>query len=831
MQKTPSRASAGAFFVPFFALGLLAVLWIGAGFIGHNLLALVMTVLIGVVYVLGTLELRQFRQATTGLAAALENLPASVADLGSWLAGLPAGLQNPVRLRLEGERVALPAPALTPYLVGLLVMLGMLGTFLGMVSTFNGAAFALEGSAELQAIRSALTLPIKGLGLAFGTSVAGVATSAILGLLSALCRRERQQVVQQLESRLAHELRPFSLAQQRQDAYQAIQSQANALPAVVEQLQALIAGVERQQQTLNEQLLRNQQSFHAEVQRAYSELAGNVDRTLRNSLTDGVRAAGESIRPVAEAALQGIAAAASQQQEQLRQTVAAQLDSLSERVTSSAERMADAWRTAAEQQDAGTQRLLAGFENTLASIGNTVSSGNEQLLARLDTAHSEQQRNAATADAERLAGWTAALQASASQLQAQWQAAGQEQQAQQQRLLERLDATASALAAGQQSGAERFTAFSRELEQRSLALLEQLAEAQQRQQTAQSADEQQRLAAWTAALDAAARRLQAQWQSASDEAVHRQQQLAAALDAASAAIASRTQDGAEQLAAFSRDFDQRAAALLAQLADGQRQQQAAHGEAERERLAAWTQSLSQLAADLRGEWQSAGAATLARQQDICATLEATASTITEQTQRSSEQTLAEISRLLNTAAEAPRAAAEVIAELRQELSASVARDNTLLEERGRILGTLNTLLETINQASAQQRQTIDALVASAEALLNRASGEFATQVATEGGRLTELSAQIVGGAVEVSALGESFNVAVQQFSTANDKLIDQLNRIETALGQSLARSDEQLAYYVAQAREIIDLSLMSNKEVVEEMRQLAGNNSKATEAA
>lgn len=829
MHKNPSRA----YFASFFALGLLAVLWIGAGFIGHNLLALVMTGLVGVVYVIGAQELRQFRQGTHGLAAALEQLPATAVDLGPWLAGLPAGLQNPVRLRLEGERVALPAPALTPYLVGLLVMLGMLGTFLGMVSTFNGAAFALEGSAELQAIRSALTLPIKGLGLAFGTSVAGVATSAILGLLSALCRRERQQVVQQLESRLAHELRPFSLAQQRQDAYHAIQSQANALPAVVEHLQTLIAGVERQQQSLSEQLLRNQQEFHAEVQRAYSELAGNVDRTLRNSLAEGVRAAGESIRPVAETALNGIAAAASQQHEQLSQsltqTVTQQLTALSERVTASAEQMAGAWSRAAEQQDVGTQRLLSGFETTLNAIGNTVSSGNEQLLARLDDRHSEQQRTATAAEAERLAGWTAALQASASQLQAQWQAAGQEQQVQQQQLLARLDATATALAAHHQSGAERFTAFSRELEQRSLSLLDQLAEAQQRQQAAQSADEQQRLAAWTAALDGAASRLQAQWQSASDEAVQRQQQLAAALDAASAAIASRTQDGAEQLAAFSRDFDQRAAALLAQLAEGQRQQQTAHGEAERERLAAWTNSLGELAGTLRSEWQSAGAATLARQQDICATLEATAAAITEQTKSSNEQTLAEIGRLLNTAAEAPRAAAEVIAELRQELSASVARDNTLLEERGRILGTLNSLLETIHQASAQQRQTIDALVASADALLNRASSQFAAQVEAEGGRLTDLSAQIVGGAVEVSALGESFNVAVQQFSTANDKLIDQLNRIETALGQSLARSDEQLAYYVAQAREIIDLSLMSNKEVVEEMRQLAGKTS--TEAA
>jgi hypothetical protein len=47
-----------------------------------------------------------------------------------------------------------------------------------------------------------------------------------------------------------------------------------------------------------------------------------------------------------------------------------------------------------------------------------------------------------------------------------------------------------------------------------------------------------------------------------------------------------------------------------------------------------------------------------------------------------------------------------------------------------------------------------------------------------------------------------------------------LQKIEASLDKSSARSDEQLAYYVAQAREIIDLSLMSQKEVVDELRQI-----------
>src|SRR3546814_19811137 len=64
-------------------------------------------------------------------------------------------------------------PVLTPYLVGLLVLLGMLGTFLGMVATLRGTGLALEGSTDLAAIRASLAAPVQGLGFAFGTSVAG----------------------------------------------------------------------------------------------------------------------------------------------------------------------------------------------------------------------------------------------------------------------------------------------------------------------------------------------------------------------------------------------------------------------------------------------------------------------------------------------------------------------------------------------------------------------------------------------------------------------------------------------------------------------------------
>jgi hypothetical protein len=68
---------------------------------------------------------------------------------------------------------------------------------------------------------------------------------------------------------------------------------------------------------------------------------------------------------------------------------------------------------------------------------------------------------------------------------------------------------------------------------------------------------------------------------------------------------------------------------------------------------------------------------------------------------------------------------------------------------------------------------------------------------------------------------------VQLFGESNEKLMTHLQRIEAALDKSLLRSDEQLAYYVAQAREVIDLSMLSQKQIVEDLQLIAGRRANA----
>jgi hypothetical protein len=179
-----------------------------------------------------------------------------------------------------------------------------------------------------------------------------------------------------------------------------------------------------------------------------------------------------------------------------------------------------------------------------------------------------------------------------------------------------------------------------------------------------------------------------------------------------------------------------------------------------------------------------------------------------------------MTQLIVSASEVPRAAAEVIGRLREEMTNSLARDNQLLEERSRIMESLNSLLVTINHASAEQREKIDSLVTSSTVLLGNAGSQFAEQVSAESARISDIAAQLAGSAIEVSSLSEAFGFAVQLFSDANEKLIENLQGIEASMDKSTARSDEQLAYYVAQAREVIDLSILSQKDVVEALRQL-----------
>lgn len=668
--------------------------WIGAGYLGSNPLGLAVAMLIGACYVAGGLELYRYRQATTTLTRAVTDLSATPTSLSSWLERLHPSLRNAARLRIEGERVALPVPALTPYLVGLLVLLGMLGTLLGMMATLRGTGLALESATDLQAMRGSLAAPVKGLGFAFGTSIAGVASSAMLGLLSALCRRERLQAVQLLDAKIATTLRIYSQSHQREEAFKLLQQQTALMPTLVDRLQTMMATIEQQSVAANERQIASQEAFHGKTEATYTRLASSTEQSLKESVAESARAAGAALQPVMEATMAGLARETALLHGTVTRAVQQQLDGLSSGFETTTTTVADIWNQALAAHRQSNEALVHDLRSALDQFTATFQQRSTGLLegvfARLDT----------TADSVTDA-WKQAL--------------------------------------SQQDGVN-----------------EKLA-------------------------------------------THHEQALTTA----------------------AASFERHSASLIRTVDQSHADLQTTLAAQDQQRLTAWTETLGSMTAALNTHWEQAGVHAASRQQEICDTLARTASDISAQTQAHASNTIAEISRLVQAASEAPKAAAEVVAELRQKLSDSMVRDTAMLEERSRLLATVETLLDAVNHTSTEQRVAVDALVTTSADLLDRVSTRFTDHIEAETGKLGAVAAQVTGGAVEVASLSEAFGAAVQLYGNSNEALMDRLQHIATALDKSLARSDEQLAYYVAQAREVIDLSMLSQKQIVEDLQQLS----------
>ena len=678
-----------------FLVGLAAVCWICVGYIGSNPLATAVTMLIGVCYLAGGLELHRYRQATFTLTSAVTDLSAAPSSLSDWLARLHPSLRNATRLRIEGERAALPVPALTPYLVGLLVLLGMLGTLLGMMATLRGTGMALESATDLQAIRGSLAAPVKGLGFAFGTSIAGVASSAMLGLLSALCRRERLQAVQLLDVEIATTLRIYSQTHQREESFKLLQRQTELMPTLVDRLQTMMATIEQQNMATSERQMAAHEAFHSKTETIYTRLASSVEVSLKESVAESAVAVGAALQPAMEATMAGLARETASLHDTVAHAVQRQLEGLSTGLETTTTTMAAIWNDALAEHRRSSEVLAKDLRSSL----------------------------------------------------------------------------------------QRFTET---FDQRSAGLLEGVA----------------------ARLDATAGSATNAW----NNALSRQ-------EAVNEDLAARNQ---QALTLAVATFEEHATSLVRVVHQSHADVQAVLESRDQERLTTWTETFGSMAATLSKNWEQMGEHSASRQQEICDILAGTVREVSAQTQAHASDTIAEISRLVEAASEAPKAAAEIVAELRQKLSDSMVRDTSMLEERTRLMATLDTLLDAVNHASTEQRLAVDALVATSADLLDRVSTRFTDHIEAETGKLSAVAAQVTGSAVEVASLGEVFGVAVQTFGESNGLLMDHLQRIEAALDKSLARSDEQLAYYVAQAREVIDLSMLSQKQIIEEMQQLAG---------
>lgn len=767
-----------------FLLGAAAVVMMGANFVESDTLALVVTVVIGGVYAIGFMELVQFRQATSTLARSLASLSEEgsnrVTVLDEWLIKLHPSLHSSVRLRIEGDRVALPTPVLTPYFVSLLVMLGLLGTFVGMVETLKGAVVALEGSTELEAIRKGLTAPMGGLALAFGTSVAGVAASAMLGLMSALSRRDRMFATGQLDGKITTVLRRFSVTYNRQETFEAIQLQSRSLPEIAERLHLLADSMEHASSNLGEQLVAKQDRFHESAETMYRDLAASVDKSLRDSvaensrvLAESGRMVGEGVRPVLQEAMANISSEISQSVEsthlQLGRTVQEQLQSVSGQFALTSEKVAVAWQDSLTAHERSNDALIQGMSESFEAFSDQFGRTSTDVLDAITKTTTTWSERLQASEEARLDLWTDSLQ------QTQRQAASLYEKA-------------------------------------SSAIIGELRTVAEMQQAS--------LQSLTHDLGTLSSELTTQLQQSTEQALSRQQQLTAAIDETAHSMVESAQTSSTRiLSEMSRLLNTSEALINARV------------ETEKAWLEGHNQRIDQLTATLRNELATLRDEEAKRGQTAVNRLMDLESTVTNNLATLGKALEDPMTRLIQTASETPRAAAEVIGQLRREISNNIERDNNLLEERSRLMTELNAVSDSLNQASSGQLAAVERLVDSSTELLQQIGDKFSRHVAAEVSKGSEIADHFAVSAAEISSLGEAFTVAVNLYNDSNSRLIESLRHIEGSLDKSSTRSDEQLGYYVAQAREVIDYSVLTQREIFDELRQLGANSANAHDSA
>jgi hypothetical protein len=274
--------------------------------------------LIGVVLLVGTiLSFRQvirlypevawvnnFRIADPGLA--VDRHPTLLAPMAAILGGERTGRmsisQQTMRHLLDSIATRLDeARDISRYMTGLLVFLGLLGTFWGLIETVGSVGKVIEGlkvggdaGALFDTLKEGLAAPLGGMGISFSSSLFGLAGSLILGFLDLQSSQAQNRFYTDLEDWLASTVREYS-----GDGAPAAGSEMNAaferLRAVVEEsggsrsttaamanlaeaIQGLVAHMRTEQQMIRE-WADGQGEQNREIKRLLERLARQPEKS------------------------------------------------------------------------------------------------------------------------------------------------------------------------------------------------------------------------------------------------------------------------------------------------------------------------------------------------------------------------------------------------------------------------------------------------------------------------------------------------------------------------------------------------------------------------
>ncbi len=204
------------------------------------------------------------------------------------------------------------------YLIGLLVFLGLLGTFWGLLGTIGSISQVIQsldaggGTANdiLNALKEGLSAPLEGMGTAFSTSLFGLSGSLILGFLDLQAGRAQNRFYTELENWLSSvtdvgsELQPVTDAAGASDV-QALAAQilklaqegggsrsTAAMASLAEGIQGLVKNMRSEQQMLRDWIEAQQEEAKA-LRRTLDRLAARSGEKAERAAEKAQTAGGE----------------------------------------------------------------------------------------------------------------------------------------------------------------------------------------------------------------------------------------------------------------------------------------------------------------------------------------------------------------------------------------------------------------------------------------------------------------------------------------------------------------------------------------------------------
>jgi hypothetical protein len=182
---------------------------------------------------------------------------------------------------------------LNRYLVGLLVFLGLLGTFWGLLETVHSISGVIESmktggdtTTMFDDLKGGLSAPIAGMSVSFTSSLFGLAGSLILGFLDLQAGQAQNRFYTQLEDFLAShvETAPPPMVDEASRRANAVEpadqrKSAAAMANLAEGIQALVGHMRQEQQQIRD-WVEAQTAQQEDIRRLLRRLAGEREKQI-----------------------------------------------------------------------------------------------------------------------------------------------------------------------------------------------------------------------------------------------------------------------------------------------------------------------------------------------------------------------------------------------------------------------------------------------------------------------------------------------------------------------------------------------------------------------